>query len=54
MPEVECTHLPGGKKLVKFLPTPLMSTYILAFCVGEFDYVQVWLANVLLPTLSVS
>eukprot|EP01080_Neovahlkampfia_damariscottae_P011786 gene11786-5123_t len=28
------------KKVVKFSPSPIMSTYLLAFIVGEFDYVE--------------
>lgn len=32
----EATHL----KTVKFDVTPIMSTYLLAFCIGEFDYVE--------------
>jgi puromycin-sensitive aminopeptidase len=28
------------KKIVKFSPSPIMSTYLLAFIVGEFDYVE--------------
>jgi aminopeptidase N len=43
MPESssECIRSPNGKlKKVTFQPTPLMSTYLLAFCVGEFDYVS--------------
>lgn len=27
-------------KSVKFAKTPIMSTYLLAFCVGDFDYVE--------------
>jgi puromycin-sensitive aminopeptidase len=39
MPEKSC-HSAGSKKTVSFLDSPKMSTYLLAFCVGEFDYVQ--------------
>lgn len=30
----------SGYKLVEFAPTPKMSTYLLAFIVGEFEYIQ--------------
>eukprot|EP01064_Diplonema_japonicum_P017854 TRINITY_DN2623_c0_g1_i1.p1 TRINITY_DN2623_c0_g1~~TRINITY_DN2623_c0_g1_i1.p1 ORF type:complete len:877 (+),score=286.77 TRINITY_DN2623_c0_g1_i1:57-2687(+) len=30
----------NGKKIVEFLPSPKMSTYLLAFCIGEFDFIQ--------------
>lgn len=41
MPESEITWLPGGKKKrVQFMTTPKMSTYLLAFAVGELDFVQ--------------
>ena len=35
----------NGKKLVTFARTPLMSTYLVAFAVGEFEYIEVdfWL-----------
>jgi puromycin-sensitive aminopeptidase len=39
MPELESSTLPNGKTEIKFQPSPKMSTYLLAFCVGEFDYV---------------
>lgn len=39
MPEASTVHLVGGKKMVTFEVSPKMSTYLLAFCVGEFDYV---------------
>jgi aminopeptidase N len=41
MPEVESLHLAGsgGKKRVTFDVTPVMSTYLLAWAVGEFDSV---------------
>ena len=40
MPEKESISLSKTTKQVSFLDTPLMSTYLLAFCVGEFDCVQ--------------
>eukprot|EP01059_Diplonema_ambulator_P017204 TRINITY_DN29182_c0_g1_i1.p1 TRINITY_DN29182_c0_g1~~TRINITY_DN29182_c0_g1_i1.p1 ORF type:complete len:879 (+),score=398.09 TRINITY_DN29182_c0_g1_i1:60-2696(+) len=40
MPEKSCVGLEGGRKRVAFLPTPKMSTYLLAFCIGEFDFIQ--------------
>ena len=32
--------LPGDLKRVTFAQTPVMSSYLLAFIVGEFDYVE--------------
>jgi hypothetical protein len=40
MPELSTTHLNGHKKKVLFHTTPKMSTYLLAWAVGEFDSVQ--------------
>ena len=40
MPVKEETTLAGNKKRVLYDDTPIMSTYLLAFVVGEFDYVQ--------------
>ena len=46
MPESEVTVMPATKpgmarkKKVSFLPSPKMSTYLLAFAVGEFDFLQ--------------
>ena len=47
MPELSCTHVPAGKgdaqkmlKKVVFDKSPKMSTYLLAWAVGEFDFVQ--------------
>jgi len=40
MPELSCKALSATKKEVTFMDSPKMSTYLLAFCVGEFDYVQ--------------
>ncbi len=44
MPEVSCQHLPGASgsmlKKVAFETSPRMSTYLLAWAVGEFDFVQ--------------
>jgi puromycin-sensitive aminopeptidase len=30
----------SGKKVVQFQKTPIMSTYLLAFIIGEFDYIE--------------
>jgi aminopeptidase N len=40
MPELSVTHVAGGLKRVVFDVTPKMSTYLLAWAVGSFDYVQ--------------
>jgi aminopeptidase N len=41
MPESSSEYIANGKmKKVTFQTTPIMSTYLLAFCVGEFDYVS--------------
>lgn len=40
MPEITCLRLPGNKKRVEFDISPKMSTYLLAWAVGEFDMVQ--------------
>lgn len=40
MPELFTSHLPNGKKKVVFQKSPKMSTYLLAFAVGEFDFIQ--------------
>lgn len=39
MPEAEILTLPGLKRRVTFEKTPIMSTYLLAWAVGEFDFV---------------
>lgn len=39
-PEKEAQLLANGKKRLLFMDTPIMSTYLVAFCVGEFDFVQ--------------
>lgn len=38
--EKECSELPGDQKRVVFNRTPVMSTYLLAFIVGEFEFVE--------------
>jgi len=40
MPESAVVSVSASKKRVSFLDTPKMSTYLLAFCVGEFDCLQ--------------
>lgn len=30
----------GGYKIIEFAPTPRMSTYLLAFIIGEFEYIE--------------
>ncbi len=39
-PVEEEKDLGGGKKLIKFQKTPLMSTYLLFFGVGEFEFTE--------------
>jgi len=40
MPESSRKTLDDNKVEVSFLESPKMSTYLLAYCIGEFDYVQ--------------
>jgi puromycin-sensitive aminopeptidase len=40
MPEISTTHIAGGKKKVVFDVSPKMSTYLLAWAIGQFDYIQ--------------
>ena len=40
MPESKRTRLDDDTVEISFLETPKMSTYLLAYCIGEFDYVQ--------------
>ncbi|GJD12448.1 Puromycin-sensitive aminopeptidase [Galdieria sulphuraria] len=35
----------AGKKVVRFEKTPIMSTYLLVFIVGEFDYIEGYTTN---------
>jgi len=40
MPIVASDKLPDGRTRVRFAPSPIMSTYLLAFAVGEFDWIE--------------
>ena len=40
MPPTSEEALPDGRKRVRFAPSPIMSTYLLAFAVGEFDSIE--------------
>uniref|UniRef100_A0AC35U8K4 Aminopeptidase n=1 Tax=Rhabditophanes sp. KR3021 TaxID=114890 RepID=A0AC35U8K4_9BILA len=40
MPVTSEANLGNGKKLVHFAPTPLMSTYLLFFGVGDFEFIE--------------
>jgi len=40
MPEKDSQPVDGGKKLVSFERSPVMSTYLLAWAVGDFEYVE--------------
>src|SRR5438094_196960 len=40
MPQVGEETLPNGDRRVRFAPSPVMSTYLLAFAVGEFDSIE--------------
>ena len=39
-PEIENTTLSGGMNSVKFADTPIMSTYLLAFVVGDLTHIE--------------
>ncbi|KAK3299624.1 peptidase family M1-domain-containing protein [Chaetomium fimeti] len=40
MPQKETKPVDGGKKVVSFERSPVMSTYLLAWAVGDFEYVE--------------
>ena len=40
MPVSRSERLSDDKTLTKFLPSPVMSTYLLAFCLGKFEFIQ--------------
>jgi puromycin-sensitive aminopeptidase len=45
MPTKSCHSFDNGTKKVEFLDSPKMSTYLLAFLVGEFDHLQAQTKN---------
>lgn len=42
MPETSVLHLPDGNKRVEFGTSPVMSTYLCAWAIGEMDMVQAY------------
>jgi puromycin-sensitive aminopeptidase len=40
MPVVSEEAQPDGRRRIRFAPSPIMSTYLLAFAVGEFDRIE--------------
>lgn len=40
MPEIHSENLDSDKKTLTFDTTPIMSTYLVAFVIGEFDFVE--------------
>ena len=40
MPVASSAPLPDGRSRVRFAPSPIMSTYLLAFAVGEFEWIE--------------
>ena len=45
MPEEYSTYIGNNKKKVVFGKSPKMSTYLYAWCIGEFDFVQATTKN---------
>merc|ERR550534_3346865 len=40
MPSSRCEIRKDGRRSESFMPTPKMSTYLLAFCIGEFEFIS--------------